>query len=173
MLQNLQKLYDKFRKSLNNILSRPVANYDETKKGWCAVKFSRRGFLKTVAAMGAAAFLDTYGVELAEALNEVKDYWHICWLNGSAWLHDFLCPVSASGADRDIHKHTRWQLRFTDSPAGLHGDSPAGIWNSCRRPDREVEEGEQGQENPYCRGSCFKEEGVLHDTRKGLLRAPA
>ncbi len=48
------------------------------------MKFSRRGFLKTVAAMGAAAFLDTYGVELAEAINEVKDYWHICWLNGSA-----------------------------------------------------------------------------------------
>ena len=48
------------------------------------MKLSRRNFLKSVAAMGATAFLTTYKSEIVQALNEVKDYWHICWLNGAA-----------------------------------------------------------------------------------------
>jgi hydrogenase small subunit len=41
-------------------------------------------FMKTVAALGATAFLTTYKSEIVNALAEVKDYWHICWLNGAA-----------------------------------------------------------------------------------------
>ncbi|AEA46182.1 hydrogenase small subunit [Archaeoglobus veneficus] len=48
------------------------------------MKLSRRNFMKGVAALGATAFLTTYKSEIVEALTEVKDYWHICWLNGAA-----------------------------------------------------------------------------------------
>lgn len=45
---------------------------------------SRRDFMKTVAAMGATAFLATYKSEIVKAVSQVKDYWHINWLNGAS-----------------------------------------------------------------------------------------
>ena len=64
------------------------------------MRFSRRNFLKLVAAMGASAFLTTYKSELVQALEEVKDYWHICWLNGAACTG---CTISfAQSADPDL-----------------------------------------------------------------------
>lgn len=47
-------------------------------------KLSRRNFMKTVAAMGATAFLTTYKSEIVKAVNQVKDYWHINWINGAS-----------------------------------------------------------------------------------------
>ena len=49
-----------------------------------SMKLSRRNFLKLVGAMGASAFLTTYKSDLVKALEEVKDYYHICWLNGAS-----------------------------------------------------------------------------------------
>ncbi len=64
------------------------------------MKLSRREFMKTVAAMGAAAFLSTYKSEIVEALEEVKDYWHICWLNGASCSG---CTISfAQAVDPDL-----------------------------------------------------------------------
>ncbi|HID43325.1 MAG TPA: twin-arginine translocation signal domain-containing protein [Archaeoglobaceae archaeon] len=64
------------------------------------VKLSRRNFMKTVAAMGATAFLSKYGTDIAKAVAEVKDYWHICWLNGAACTG---CTVSfAQIAEPDL-----------------------------------------------------------------------
>jgi len=48
------------------------------------VKLSRRNFMKTIAAIGTTAFLSKYGTDIARAVAEVKDYWHICWLNGAS-----------------------------------------------------------------------------------------
>lgn len=47
-------------------------------------KLSRRNFMKTVAAMGATAFLATYKSEVVKAVSQAKDYWHINWLNGAS-----------------------------------------------------------------------------------------
>lgn len=47
------------------------------------IKLSRRNFMKTLAAMGASAFLMNYKMEIVEALTEAKDYVHLCWLNGA------------------------------------------------------------------------------------------
>ena len=47
-------------------------------------RLTRRNFMKLVAAMGATAFLSTYEGEIVRAIEEVKDYWHICWLNGAS-----------------------------------------------------------------------------------------
>ncbi len=64
------------------------------------VKLSRREFLKLVAAMGATAFITNYKAEIVSALEEVKDYWHICWLNGAACTG---CTISfAQATDPDI-----------------------------------------------------------------------
>jgi hydrogenase small subunit len=64
------------------------------------MKLSRRNFLKLVGAMGATAFLSTYKAEIVQALEEVKDYWHLCWLNGAACTG---CTISfAQSADPDI-----------------------------------------------------------------------
>ncbi len=64
------------------------------------MKLSRRNFLKLVGAMGATAFLSTYKAELVKALEEVKDYWHICWLNGASCTG---CTISfAQCADPDL-----------------------------------------------------------------------
>mgnify|MGYP000070743737 CR=1 FL=1 len=46
-------------------------------------KLTRRNFMKLAAAMGASAFLATYKSEIVEAVEQNKDYVHICWLNGS------------------------------------------------------------------------------------------
>lgn len=64
------------------------------------MKLSRRNFLKGIAAMGATAFLTTYKSEIVQALDEVKDYWHICWLNGADCGG---CTISfAQAADPDL-----------------------------------------------------------------------
>jgi len=64
------------------------------------MRLSRRNFLKLVGAMGASAFLTTYKSEIVSALEEVKDYWHICWLNGAACTG---CTISfAQSADPDL-----------------------------------------------------------------------
>jgi hydrogenase small subunit len=48
------------------------------------LKLSRRNFMKTVAAMGATAFLTAFKADIVKALTDVKDYWHICWINGAS-----------------------------------------------------------------------------------------
>jgi len=64
------------------------------------LRLDRRTFLKLVAAMGASAFLTTYKSEIARALVEVKDYWHICWLNGASCTG---CTISfAQSAHPDL-----------------------------------------------------------------------
>jgi len=61
---------------------------------------SRRDFIKSITAMGAATFLSLYKSDLISALREVKDYWHICWLNGAGCTG---CSVSfAQAADPDL-----------------------------------------------------------------------
>ncbi|MFP4559352.1 MAG: hydrogenase small subunit [Archaeoglobaceae archaeon] len=63
-------------------------------------KLSRRNFMKTVAAMGAATFLASYKSEIVKAISEVKDYWHINWLNGASCSG---CSISfAQIADPDL-----------------------------------------------------------------------
>ena len=61
---------------------------------------SRRDFIKSMAVMGATTFLSLYKLDLITALKEVKDYWHICWLNGAGCTG---CSVSfAQAADPDL-----------------------------------------------------------------------
>lgn len=61
---------------------------------------SRRDFLKSAAVMGTATFLSLHKFDLITALQEVKDYWHICWLNGAGCTG---CSVSfAQAADPDL-----------------------------------------------------------------------
>ncbi len=47
-------------------------------------KLTRRNFMKLVAALGASTFLNLYRSDIAKALTEAKEYWHICWLNGAS-----------------------------------------------------------------------------------------